>query len=78
MREENGFGHGQDGKASMCPVRTLRKFGAGGGTRTLTSLAAQRIFLPSTAFAARRGALKRTRQVCGLDYPFTVPRKSGA
>jgi|GEM_PF-2960289 len=25
-----------------------------------------------------RGALKRARQVCGLDYPFTVPRKSGA
>jgi len=22
-----------------------------------------------------RGALKRARQVCGLDYPFTVPRK---
>src|SRR5271155_5647636 len=22
-----------------------------------------------------RGALKRMRQVCGLDYPFTVPRK---
>jgi hypothetical protein len=22
-----------------------------------------------------RGALKRVRQVCGLDYPFTVPRK---
>src|SRR5208282_4928278 len=22
-----------------------------------------------------RGVLKRTRQVCGLDYPFTVPRK---
>ncbi len=21
------------------------------------------------------GVLKRTRQVCGLDYPFTIPRK---
>jgi len=23
-----------------------------------------------------RGILARTRQVCGLDYPFTVPRKN--
>ena len=23
-----------------------------------------------------RGVLKRARQVCGLDYPFTVPRKN--
>ena len=27
-----------------------------------------------TAFAAGCGALKRPRQVCGLDYPFTVPQ----
>src|ERR1019366_2505686 len=31
--------------------------------------------MPSTAFAALGGALERTRQVCGLDYPFTLPRK---
>ncbi len=24
------------------------------------------------------GALEGSRQVCGLDYPFTLPRKSGA
>jgi hypothetical protein len=28
-----------------------------------------------TAFAARTRLLVRTRQVCGLDYPFTVSRK---
>src|ERR1035441_5852391 len=31
--------------------------------------------MPSTAFAARTRALfERSRQVCGLDYPFTLPR----
>ena len=34
-------------------VRNRRKNGAGGGSRTLTSRQAQRIFIPSTAFAAR-------------------------
>ena len=28
--------------------------------------------MPSTAFAART---KRLSQVCGLDYPFTLPRR---
>jgi hypothetical protein len=36
---------------------------------------AQRIFVPSTAFAALTRALEGSRQVCGLDYPFTLPRK---
>jgi hypothetical protein len=31
--------------------------------------------MPSTAFAARMGRFERSRQVCGLDYPFTLPRK---
>jgi hypothetical protein len=32
--------------------------------------------MPSTAFAARtRRPLEGSRQVCGLDYPFTIPRK---
>jgi hypothetical protein len=31
--------------------------------------------MPSTAFAARTGRFERSRQVCGLDYPFTLPRK---
>ena len=45
---------------------------AGGGTRTLTRI-------PSTDFRTvygfRRPAVRR--RVCGLDYPFTVPRISG-
>ncbi len=45
----------------------VEKFGgAGGGTRTPTSLSALRIFLPAMAFAAP------TNRVCGLDYPFTL------
>ena len=42
-----------------------------GGLRTPTGIAALRIFLPATAFAAspRAGGA-----VCGLDYPFTVLR----
>ena len=43
--------------------------GAGGRNRTGTSLAALRIFLPATAFAA---AL--VEGVRGLDYPFAIPR----
>ena len=30
--------------------------------------------MPTTAFAARTEPLKCSRQVCGLDYPFTLPR----
>ncbi len=36
---------------------------------------AQRIFIPSTAFAARRRRFGAPRPFCGLDYPFTIPRK---
>ncbi len=36
---------------------------------------AQRIFIPSTAFAARRRRFGAPRPFCGLDYPFTLPRK---
>ncbi len=31
--------------------------------------------MPSTAFAAQMRRLARSRQVCGLDYPFTLPLK---
>src|SRR6266849_4257915 len=31
--------------------------------------------MPSTAFAARTWLLEGSRQVCGLDYPFTLLRK---
>jgi hypothetical protein len=31
--------------------------------------------MPSTAFAARTWLLESSRQVCGLDYPFTLSRK---
>ena len=32
--------------------------------------------MPSTAFAARTWpSFEGSRQVCGLDYPFTLPRK---
>src|ERR1019366_3369245 len=31
--------------------------------------------MPSTAFAARTLLLEGSRQVCGLDYPFTLLRK---
>ena len=31
--------------------------------------------MPSTAFAALTRAYERSRQVCGLDYPFTISRK---
>jgi hypothetical protein len=32
--------------------------------------------MPSTAFAARMSLpLEGLRQVCGLDYPFTLSRK---
>src|ERR1700686_3531172 len=40
-----------------------------------TQAEALRIFMPSTAFAARTRRLPSARQVCGLDYPFTLPRK---
>jgi hypothetical protein len=55
------------------PDPVWRRGGAGGGTRTPTGIAALRIFLPATAFAASPpGAWRR---VCGLDYPFTVLRR---
>lgn len=59
--------------ATRSPCRQSRSLmaGAGGGTRTPTGLAALRIFLPATAFAAARMG------VCGLDYPFTMPRDRG-
>ncbi len=37
---------------------------------------AQRIFVPSTAFAAPPLRFEARWWVCGLDYPFTVPRIS--
>lgn len=43
-----------------------------------TGLAALRIFMPAAAFAARTTARSRWRPVCGLDYPFTLSRRSGA
>ena len=55
--------------------RRKRNGGAGGGSRTHTGLTALRIFMPSAAFAALAGAPSAQRRVCGLDYPFTVPRK---
>jgi len=58
-------------------ARNNRKTGAGGGSRTHTGLAALRIFMPSTAFAASARALVSPRQVCGLDYPFTILRRPG-
>jgi hypothetical protein len=42
---------------------------AGGGTRTLTSLCSTDF---RTVYGFRRPAVRRW--VCGLDYPFTVPR----
>jgi len=48
-------------------ANNFMKTGAGGGTRTPTGLAAQRIFMPSAAFAA-----PPCGRVCGLDYPFTL------
>jgi hypothetical protein len=46
------------------------------GVEPTRAFAALRIFMPSAAFAARMRALsERSRQVCGLDYPFTLPRK---
>jgi|HubBroStandDraft_6_1064221.scaffolds.fasta_scaffold452692_1 hypothetical protein len=42
---------------------------AGGGSRTHTGCEALRIFLPTAAFAVLKGY-----QVCGLDYPFALPR----
>ncbi len=46
------------GVGAWCPAvsrrkKPCRKNGVGGGSRTLTSRQAQRIFIPSTAFAAR-------------------------
>jgi hypothetical protein len=52
------------GKPRLC--------GAGGGTRTPTGIAALRIFLPTTAFAALASRHGTGRWVCGLDYPFTL------
>jgi hypothetical protein len=57
------------------PIPALTADGAGGGTRTPTGLAALRIFLPATAFAASRAPHRcAAPRVCGLDYPFTVLR----
>ena len=50
------------------------KSGAGGGSRTPTSVSSVD-FLTSTAFAALTGSARgRHVEVWGLDYPFTVPR----
>jgi len=57
-------------------ARRVRRGGAGGGTRTPTGIAALRIFLPATAFAALAPPVTRGR-VCGLDYPFTVLGRAG-
>lgn len=51
-----------------------KDIGAGGGTRTPTGRA-RRIFLPATAFTAARQIA--CAGVCGLDYPFTMPRQIG-
>jgi hypothetical protein len=56
-----------------CGASMVARCGAGGRARTGTGLAALRIFLPTTAFAAlapRR--LSANAQVRGLDYPFTL------
>jgi len=53
------------------PKRRDRRVVRAGGPRTPTGIAALRIFIPATAFAAL--AFPSTwRRVCGLDYPFTV------
>jgi hypothetical protein len=49
--------------------------GAGGGSRTLTGLLSPADFL--TVYGFRRPELlvpDIPRPVCGLDYPFTLPR----
>jgi len=51
------------------------KSGAGGGSRTLTGLLSPADFL--TVYGLRRlepFRLETRRPVCGLDYPFTIPR----
>src|SRR6202051_3137332 len=48
--------------------------GAGGGTRTPTGLPPTDF---RTSYGFRRPAVAR-RRVCGLDYPFTLPRYSGS
>jgi hypothetical protein len=53
----------------------VRKSGAGGGTRTLTSVSSTDFLTVLRLSPPGRGFLVRTRQVCGLDYPFTVSRK---
>jgi hypothetical protein len=52
-----------------------RKSGAGGGSRTLTGLLSPADFL--TVYGFRRPdllVLEIPCPVCGLDYPFTLPR----
>jgi len=63
---------------ARCPADSRRrrgreKGGAGGGTRTLTSVSSTDFH---TVYGFRRPALAlgSAMQVCGLDYPFTVPR----
>jgi len=63
--------HSLEGAGQLDRQAWSRRGGAGGGSWTHTGLAALRIFLPSTAFAAL------TSQVCGLDYPFTLLRNAG-
>src|SRR5262249_47178495 len=65
--------HGRFAK-QIASLGKPRLCGAGGGTRTPTGIAALRIFVPATAFAALVSRLGTGRRVCGLDYPFTVPR----
>ena len=48
------------------------KRGAGGGSRTLTGLLSPADFL--TVYGFRRPEALRIYPVCGLDYPFTIPR----
>ena len=51
------------------------KCGAGGGSRTLTGLLSPADFLTDHGFRRpERFRPKILRPVCGLDYPFTVPR----
>ena len=69
---------GLDQVFQLVPGEHRSRGGAGGGSRTLTSLAALRIFVPLRLSPPWPGACTPVGQVCGLDYPFTIPRMIAA